>query len=313
MPFDADGETWFVLDTLTKLGTKPTVVYFNAQYHDEVFFNILSACQEHFNVDFIGFSLPKNIIQTAIAEEFSVGNGHCRNLEIFGTHAAALFAAKQLGIKHVFAGPNQQSEVVGNHSFVIRNQLKSPAFNDIVIGKNLLPQVRNMIANTGSKFAEMFKLGAIESLLEEVHWHFLSDYIFWDSVNINEHYGKKFTISPRTVSGFGPNWQSSSSSLKLEFFDLVRLITTGTSKIDSLLSRDLRFNRISKMSALKVREKYLEKSWDIETISQFQGISTVNMKKAIDLYQKKKSPLYTPLSLTGNCNYQVHSHYQKLY
>ncbi len=313
VPFDADGETWFVLDTLTSLGIKAVVVYFNAQYHDEIFFNILSACQENFDSDFIGFSLPKNIIQAALAEEFSVGSGHCRNLEIFGRHAATLFAAKQLGLKHIFSGPNQQSEVVGSHSFIVRNQLKAPSFNDIIIGKTLLPQVRAAIINTGSKFSQTFKLNVVESLLEEIEWHFLSDYIFWDSVSINEHFGNSFNVSPRIVNGFGPNWQSSSSSLKLEFFDLIRLLSTGTSKIDSLLSRDIRFGRLTKDDALKTRAAYLEKSWDIEGISHFQEVSAKSMKKAIALYQKKVASNYNPRSLAGPCTHNVTSHGQTLY
>ena len=312
VPFDADGEPWFVLDTLIKLGIRPVVVYFNAQYHDDIFFSILSACQESFDADFIGFSLPKNIIQMAIAEEFSVGNGHCRNLEIFGRHAAALFTANQLGIKHIFSGPHQQSEVVGSHSFIIRNQLKSPGFNNIVMGKGLLPQVRSAINNIGSKFTDTFKNGAIDALFEDIHWHFLSDYIFWDSVSINKHYGSNFKLLPRLVNGFGPSWQSSSSSLKLEFFDLLRLISIGNSKIDSYLSRDLRFNRLSIPEAIKIRNRYLHKSWNMQGISQFLGISMQNTQKAIELYQKKRPTIYQPKSLDGSNKHMPTSHAQNL-
>tara|TARA_A100001391_G_scaffold125291_1_gene85466 strand:+ start:11661 stop:12794 length:1134 start_codon:yes stop_codon:yes gene_type:complete len=312
VPFDADGETWFVLDTLIKLGMRPVVVFFNAQYHDELFFSILSACQENFDADFIGFSLPKKTIQMAIAEEFSVGNGHCRNLEIFGRHAAALLTARLLGIKNIFSGPNQQSEVVGSHSFIIRNQLKAPGFNDIVLGKNLLPQTRNAITNIGSNFSETFKPNAIEELLEDINWHFLSDYVFWDSLSINNYYGKNFNLSPRVVNGFGPNWQSSSSSIKLEFFDLLRIIRTGSSKIDSYLSRDLRFNRMSKQDAVELRNKYLKKSWDIESIAQFLDVSTKSIRKAVELYQKKSPPMYQPQSLDGSNRFMVTSYSQHL-
>ncbi|MDA8730281.1 hypothetical protein N9N21_05475 [Alphaproteobacteria bacterium] len=312
VPFDSDGETWFVLDTLIKLGIQPVVVYFNAQYHDEQFFSMLNVCQENYDADFIGFTLPKSKIQAAISEEFSVGVGHCRNLEIYGRHAAALYTAKHLRISHIMAGPHQQSEVVGSHSFLVRNQLKSPAFNDIVMGNNLLPQVRNMITNVGSKFSQTFHNGVLDNLLEQIHWHYLSDYIFWDSESINTHYGEQYNISPRIVNGYGTSWQSSSSSLKLEFFDLLRLINTGSSKIDSYLSRDIRFERITRDKAIEIRERYLAKSWDLEGIAQFLDINHESIHKAVELYLKKRSSSYKPQSLDGNSKFEIVSHNQTL-
>ena len=49
------------------------------------------------------------------------------------------FAAEKLNIHHVFSGPNQQSEIVGNHNYVVANQLKLPAILKFVTGGPLLP------------------------------------------------------------------------------------------------------------------------------------------------------------------------------
>ncbi|MBT5400752.1 hypothetical protein HOL24_09455 [bacterium] len=312
VPFDSDGETWFVLDLLISLGIRPIVVYFNAQYHDNVFFSILSACQENYDVDFIGFSLPRDKIIFSISEEFSVGSGHCRNIEIFGRHAAALYVARHLGIENIISGPNQQSEVVGSHSFLVKNQLKKPDFNDIVIGKKILPQVKKSIQNINSDFSKIFDENIVGNLFEKKHWHYLSDYIFWDSEAINNYYGEKFSIQPRIVNGYGACWQASSSSLKLEFYDLLRLINTGTSKIDSYLSREIRFGRMSRDEAVNKRNRYLKKDWDIVGISNFLDVPTCNIQKALEIFLKGRRQLYTPNSFSGNGEFKIISHSQKL-
>lgn len=312
VPFDADGETWFVLDVLIQLGIRPVVIYFNSQYHDDINFSILSACQENYDADFIGFSLPKKTIQFAISEEFSVGSGHCRNVEIFARHISALYAAEYLGIEHIIAGPHQQSEIVGSHSFVIKNQLKQPSFNDIIIGEKILPQVKVAIHNVGSMFSTSFDENIVSELLEKVQWHYLSDYIFWDSESINYYYGNKYNVKPRVVNGFGPCWQASSSPLKLEFFDLLRLINTGSSKIDSYLSREIRFERINKIDALEKRRKYLNKKWDIKSIADFLGIPVLGIEKALELYLKGHSPKYLPKFSSGGHMLNITSHSQSL-
>ena len=62
-------------------------------------------------------SLPHDLITCSLGEELATGNGHL-NLEIYGRHVSALFAANELGFRNIICGPNQQSEIVGSHYFI---------------------------------------------------------------------------------------------------------------------------------------------------------------------------------------------------
>ncbi len=312
VPFDADGETWFILDVLERLGIRATVVYFNAQYHDSIFYDILAACQENFDVDFIGFSLPHDLITWCLGEELATGNGHLRNLEIYGRHVSALFVANELGFRNIICGPNQQSEIVGSHYFIHKNQLSGPAFGDIVIGCDLQHHVKVSIAKLGSKFAKSFQSNFISSTLNKISWHFLSDYIFWDSENINNYYGNKFDVAPRNVNGFGSCWQSSSSGIKLEFFDLLRLILTGHSKIESYLSRDIRFGRVNKISALMILDRYKKKKWNLGGIAAFMNIHIDEVVHSIELISKSRGNFYSTSSFSEESNY-IQANYSQVY
>lgn len=313
VPFDADGETWYVLDLLTKLNINVVVTVFNAQYHDDKYYEILSACMENFDCDFISLSLPIDLIRWCVAEEVSIGSAHIRKLEIFGMHAAALYIANCLNIKHIFGGPNQQSEVVGNHSYIIKNQMKGPAFKNIILGSDLLQHVSYAIQGINSEFSKSFNYDFINKELNLRHWHYLSDYIFWDSLSINNNYGTLFEITPRNVEGFGPCWQASSSSLKLEFADLMRLINIGSSKITSYLSRDIRFGRISRLDAQAVFARYINKEWDLSGIVQFSNSSVDAIVHSLDLLAKSRKTKFYSKGLLVNKGETQSSFNQILY
>ena len=73
VPLQFDNETHFVIECLIKMGIRPTVVYFNAQYHDQITFDYMSRLQELFDVDFVGFTLPKTILQKLVIENIISG------------------------------------------------------------------------------------------------------------------------------------------------------------------------------------------------------------------------------------------------
>ena len=313
VPFEPDGETWFVLETLTDLSIQPVVVYFNTQYADLKYFEMLSVCQENFDCDFLGFSIPQELIKWCIAEELACGLGHGRKLEIFGRYISCLFAAEKLDIHHIFSGPNQQSEIVGNHNYVVANQLKLPAILKFVTGGPLLPQVQQALNSNGSAFTTRFSAKFANYMLNKIHWHHLSDYIFWDSQNINDFFGKKFKVKPRDVNGYDECWQASSSALKLEYFDLIRIMMTGHSKIESYLSRDIRFGRIDKFGAQEALKRYLQKDWDLLGFSKFIGIDADDVLHGLDLMNKSKRLRYHPSNFKRRLSSYSISHHQVLF
>ena len=130
--------------------------------------------------------------------------------------------------------------------------------------------------------------------VKENNWHYLSDFIFWDSERINQFYGEKFKISPRKINGYSNCWQASSSDLKLEYFDLIRMMITGHSKIESYLSRDIRFERIDKTKAEAMLKTYSEKAWDLNGFSNFMGINTETLIHGLELMRKSRKLKYLP-------------------
>ena len=313
VPFDPDGETWFVLDCLLKIGIRPVVVYFNPQYADQKFFEILAACQENFDCDFLGFSLPQELIRWCIAEELAGGIAHARKLEIYGRHVSTLFVADKFGISNIVSGPHQQSEIVGNHGHYVPNQLKFPAFVKLAVGQDLLAHVQKAIENNGSEFSRSFSQSFVRKMLNRTNWHFLSDYIFWDSEEINDYYGRNFSISARSVAGYAKCWQSSSSGLKLEFFDLMRLMMIGTSKIESYLSRDIRFGRMNKAEANMIKKHYFNKSWQLRGFADFMGIDVEALAHNLRIMKKTRHLKYFPDHFDYETESQHLSHSQILY
>ena len=68
---------------------------------------------------------------------------------------------------------------------------------------------------------------------------------------------------------------------------------TGHSKIESYLSRDIRFGRIDKFGAEAALKRYLQKEWDLLGFSKFMGIDADELH-GLDLMNKSKRLRYQP-------------------
>lgn len=286
VPLQFDNETHFVIDSVLAMGIQPIVVYFNAQYHDQLTFNYLSNLQEIFDVDFIGLTLPKDILQKLVMENI-ISNGNPRKFEIIGQYAAALFVADALNIPNIVSGPLQSSEVVGNISWKYPSKLTFPEFADRIVVHSISAYESTVIQGVNSPFSTAFRPDTLMKMIDKINWRFLGDYIFWDSVQINDAYRDKYQFEPRHIPGYGSEYQAISSSLKLNEFELIRLMHGFEPRILSYLCRDIRSNVITRERAETILIEYCEKDWQIGHLSEFLEVPCTNIGDVFSLLMKK--------------------------
>lgn len=291
VPLFFDNETHYVIEALTNMGIRPTVVYFNSLYHDNITFDYLSKIQEHFSVDVFGINLPKQTMKMLISNSIT-GSDNPRKFEIFGNHLAALFFAEKMSIDLIVSGPLQSSEIVGNISSNFPVNLSSAEFYDRILVSPFTNSDMAILNNCSSIFSKYFTESFIKKSLNLKKWIFLSDYIFWDSEEINTHYCQIKKFCQRNISGFNSGWQATSSSIKLEEFDLLRKLTTSSSKIDSYLARDIRFGRLTLEEAEATSLLYSKKYWKIDRLSDFLEIERDNLASALELVMKKNQMFF---------------------
>ena len=95
-------------------------------------------------------------------------------------------------------------------------------------------------------------------------------------------------------------------------FDLLRLILTGHSKIESYLSRDIRFGRVNKISALMILDRYKKKKWNLGGIAAFMNIHIDEVVHSIELISKSRGNFYSTSSFSEESNY-IQANYSQVY
>ena len=178
-----------------------------------------------------------------------LGNQHIRKFEIFGSIWLATVLAERYEIREILTGVRQSDEIVGSIDSFSKTSLSWSEFHDRTIGSELTDFQEHLITNSGYKFAYNFNNQYIKKRLLYTKWIFLSDYIFWDSVTINQSLGGRYDSCLRS-SSYDP-WKLLSSEIKADPADFFKYTNKGLFKIHSYLSRDIRFKRISRLKAEK--------------------------------------------------------------
>ena len=223
-------------------------VYFNAQYHDQLTFNYLSQLQELYDVDFIGFSLLKQILQ------------------------------------------------------------KFPDFIDRIVVHDLTDYELKVLRGTKSTFSSTFENGALKELFKTINLRFLGDYIFLDSVTINNSYADRYNFRARFEEGYGEEFQTVLSSLKLGEFDLLRILNGQWSRILSYLNRDIRNQTIKRENAKDILDVYLNKEWKLSGLAEFLEFSETNIHDLFYILMKK-SGMHHTFKKTSNAS-PIYNHSQ---
>ena len=116
---------------------------------------------------------------------------------------------------------------------------------------------------------------------------FLGDYIFWDSVTINKWYSENHNFSARYIAGYGEEYQAVSSSLKLEEFELIRLLNGYNPRLASYLARDIRNGIKTTSLAKEILAKYEQRTWRLGGLAQFLEVPLSNINDLFTVLSKK--------------------------
>lgn len=282
VPLNTDGEFFYVLDRVIELELNPLVVSFNNGVGDSLTHRYETMAKDYCNSDVVEFSLAKKYIKHFFEISFS-GRQHFRQYELFFNVYFPVLAAHKNGIEYIIFGPNQVSEIAGRPTFIHKNKLTSADFFSFILG-DLDQNTLSLLNHICSEFNYPFEQFIFD--LDRLKIIFLSDYILWDSVHFNSTHQITGTLVRDKVIYYD-EYQSISSPLKLGFFDLMRIIVTGQSKILDYLNRDIRFGRITKEDAREIYNRVVFSSARFSDsgsqFADFFGISPNGLNRIVEL------------------------------
>jgi N-acetyl sugar amidotransferase len=279
VPVTGGQDTFFVVHTVIhELGLNPLLVNFNRNFNSAVGLKNLATLRTSFAADFRQFTInpiiARKIIKTTLANL-----GTVNWLAIAGQTSLPVRIASELGIPLIIWGAHQGVEQVGMFSHTDEVEMTSRYRKE--------HDLMGIDENNFFEFDPDVKPENLSSLVypsDELLQHngtrgiYLSNYLRWDPVVQHEFVRSNYGYLGRKSNRSYYEFDNPDCPVYLGFQDFLKMKRLGYGKVTDQLVRDIRHNRIDKVSAQVNERKYLGQIPEgVEEFASWLGISLKNL------------------------------------
>jgi N-acetyl sugar amidotransferase len=291
IPVSGGKDSFFIVDTIkNKFKMNPLLVTYNKQYNTAVGFRNLTKLKNVFDCDIMTLTVDPNIVKNitrASIRRLGSIYWHC----IAGQTVFPVNMAVKLKIPLIIWGAHQGVDQVGmfSHYDYVEMTRKYRKEHDLMgleaedlVNEDLdqlkLSDVKSFIYPDDS---EIQKVG--------VRGIYLNNYIRWDSKKQHELMISKYNYETAAQTRTFDNYNDIDCFIYSDLHDYLKLIKHGYGKVIDHLSREIRFDRLTRQEALIIAKKYqfvTPKSRHL--FLEWMGITDEGFNYLIDQFRNKK-------------------------
>jgi hypothetical protein len=262
------------------LRLNPLLINFNRNFNSKTGLANLAKLRSVFDADFRQQTINPDIARKVIRSTLS-NLGTVNWLSIAGQTSMPVRIAVEKKIPLIIWGAHQGLEQVGMYSHLdnvemtrryrLEHDLMGVDENEIL----KFDSDFNKIDLTLLAYPDDYKINSLG-----IRGIYLGNFIRWDTVSQHQFVAKTYGYQGVKNARSYYNFDNPDCPVYMEFQDLMKFTRLGYGKVTDQLVRDIRFNRISRSSALRLESRFLRKKISRSNeFSQWLGASS----KSLDL------------------------------
>jgi N-acetyl sugar amidotransferase len=289
VPVSGGQDSYFILHLVKKLNLNPLVVCYNKYFNTEVGIKNLANLRIKFNCDIL-FQNVNPVSVKKITRKTLVNFGNMYWPVLAGSTVFPVQISVKYKIPLIIWGAHQGLEQVGMYSHTHNAEMTRRYRKDHDLfgyeAENLLNSFDNLSEEDIFQYfyPEDFQLNRIGT-----RGIYLGNYVRWDIKSQHEQmiklYNYKSCLFNRTLDSY--DYVDCHNYMNIH--DLLKLYKHGYSKVTDHLTREIRFKRIDRNSALKLVKKYeTNKIKNSKLFCDWLGIDHKSLDFLLDSHKNKK-------------------------
>jgi len=289
IPVSGGKDSYFIIDIVkNKLGMKPLLVSYNKMFNSIEGIENIANLRIKFDCDFIQKNVnPSTLKKITRKTLYKYGNPywHC----IAGETVFPVQMAVQLKIPLIIWGAHQGLEQVGMFSHLDEVEMTRRYRQD----HDLFGIEVNDISDTYDDLDEHDLMNFLYPPFTDiedvgVRGIYLGNYIRWDPYAQHLKMVKKFGFKGRKLARTFDAYDYCDSLLYSDLHDLLKYFKHGYSKVTDHVSREIRFNRISRNQGTKIIDFYSQQQpQNIHLFCKWLGIDEKALQLIVNNHRNK--------------------------
>lgn len=283
VPVSGGQDSFFIVHlVMNRLGLNPLLVNFNRNFNSKEGIKNLALLRTCFDADFRQFTLDPNVARKVISTTLT-NLGTINWLWNAGQTSYPVRLAVQLRIPLIIWGAHQGLEQVGMFSHYDNVEMTSRYRKE----HDLLGYDENDIFSFNPNFTkddiQSLSYPTDKDLIEnQIRGIYLGNYFKWDSVRQHAEIKKIYGYVGRKEAGAFHKYDNPDCPVYFQLQDRLKILKHGYSKATDQLTREIRFNRMSREKAFKLETKYINRNiFQYENFANWLGASEAAIQNVL--------------------------------
>ncbi len=295
IPINGNGDDYFVTHVAKNiLGLRPLLVSYNNHFNTKVGIrntaNLINKLDcEHINIT-LNPGLVKEITKTSLN---AIGDMYWHILS--GNQAFPVQIACKLGVPFILWGVNGWLDQVGKFSHYHEVEMTKKIWEEFALRNFTYIDLLKKNKKINLKDLAPLIYPSLDEIKEKnIRGIYLGNYVLWDAKKQTEEMIKLYDYETMQQQRTHNTYESIYCKNNAGVHDYIKYLKYGYSKVTDHLNRDIRFNRITRNDALKIKSKYENKI--PEDLDMFLSWINISKKDFLSLIRKYSKINYNTIS-----------------